>query len=128
MKANIRLPWFTKLQSINQRFRTCVASPSYGRVEFTKQLLGFYRCIGMIDTTLVKIRCRYKDTNTLGGSMVGVNLFSINNNVVVDHNGFFIYIDPITLFRPIFRLTFMLNVRNILLNIVNPTKHCYGSE
>ena len=65
-------------------------------MEFEEQMLGFYGCIGLIDTTLVNIRCPYKNPNYARCFNDRKCMYSTNNNVVVDHNGLFIYIAQVT--------------------------------
>ena len=67
---------------------------SYEREELGQQHPDFEGCIGFIDGTLVKIRRPYRDPDHSRFFNGRKKIYAMNNTVVVDHNGLFIYIDP----------------------------------
>ena len=54
---------------------------------------GFPRCIGIIDGTLVKIRKPWKNPDHGKWFNGRKKMYFMNNVVIVDHHGLFIYID-----------------------------------
>lgn len=69
-------------------------SDSYEQEEFRQQYPVFEGCIGFIDGTLVKVLFPYRDPNHSRFFNARKKIHSINNIVIVDHNGSFIYINP----------------------------------
>lgn len=65
---------------------------SYEREKLGQQHPTFEGYIGFIDDTLVKIRRPYNDPNH-SWFFNNKKIYSINNKMVVNHNGLFIYID-----------------------------------
>ena len=65
------------------------------RQALASMIPSFLGCIGIIDGTLVKIYCRPWKNPEHGKWFNGhKKMYCMNNDVIVDHHGLFIYIDP----------------------------------
>jgi hypothetical protein len=63
------------------------------RVLLGQRLENFRGCIGIIDGTLCKIRRPWRDPNHAKWFNGRKKIYAVNNTVVVDHDGLFIYVD-----------------------------------
>jgi hypothetical protein len=64
------------------------------RFQLGKRIAQFSGYVGLIDWTLYKIRRSYKDPNNRRWFNGRKKIYSVNNTVVVDHDGLFTYVDP----------------------------------
>jgi hypothetical protein len=68
--------------------------PSYfERVVVGNQLCGLLGCLGVIYGTLVEIQKPWKDLEYQTRFNDNKKIYAMNNTVILDHHGLFIYID-----------------------------------